>query len=56
MATTITGTHTSAVTLTSGNSNPVTVISTAKLTPLSASYALYGEGGAGKTWTSPMPA
>ena len=54
MSKTISGTFTSTYKLTSTASNPVTLTSTAKLTPsgISGGYGgLYGKGGSGQTWT-----
>jgi hypothetical protein len=51
MSRTITGTSTSTVTLSSTGDNPVSIVSTAKITTTNASYALYGEGNAGQSWT-----
>ena len=52
MSRTISDTYTSTVKLTNTANNPVTLTSTAKLTPsAAAAYALYGAGGTGKAWT-----
>ena len=48
---TLSGTYGVAVTLTSPTNNPLTVLSSGKVTPASGAYALYAKGGASQAWT-----